>query len=97
MGLKALIKRIEKNEWREKDYEYLLARAILEELVQGENLPDRKALFLNIRKLPDQVIEDYIRLNTPEKRQMAQNYTLYGKELNNISQYKRLKEITLKG
>lgn len=75
MSLDELINRIEKNEWQEGDYEHPLARAVLEELAQGEENPLQKKLFNDAMILADPIIEKYLTLDREDKLKMAEVYS----------------------
>lgn len=74
MTLEALILRCETGEMLEADYEHHLAKDVLDELAQGTEEEKQAALFTDVRKLSDGIIEQYLTLDREDKLKMAHVY-----------------------
>ena len=74
MTLEALISRCETGEMLEVDFEHPLAKEVLDELAQSAEEERQAALFADVRKLSDVIIEQYLTLDREDKLKMAHVY-----------------------
>ena len=77
MTLEALISRCETGQMLDVDFEHPLAKEVLDELAQGAEEERQAALFADVRKLSDAIVEQYLTLDREDKLKMAH---VYGEE-----------------